>query len=242
MAKKDKGLPIPGLGSEQRAKELQVVTIEENILRENYLVAEQVRQLLAEKRIYACNLISSPGSGKTTLLVETLQALKGTLTCAVIEGDQQTSNDAQRIAQSGVPVVQVNTLQACHLNASQVLESLQRLPLDEIRLLFIENVGNLVCPAGMDLGEHEKVVLMSITEGEDKPAKYPLAFHLAHVLLLTKMDLLPHLRFDLALCEQYARNVNPKIKIIQTSAYSKQGLEAWLAYLKKQVQSVTKKG
>ncbi len=235
MASEQDNLPIPGLGDAKSAAEPQVIVVEQNILRENEEIARQVRRLLAEKHIYACNLVSSPGSGKTSLLLETLQALKGKIRCAVIEGDQQTSNDARRIAQTGVPVVQVNTLQSCHMNADQVLRSLEQLPLDGIQLLFIENVGNLICPAGMDLGENEKVVLMSITEGEDKPAKYPLVFHQARVLLLTKMDLLPHLRFDLDLCGQYVRQVNPSIQIIQTSVYNRQGLDDWLAYLERQI-------
>ena len=234
MAPNANDLPILGLEDTKHTNAPQVIIVEQNILQKNEQIATQVRQLLAKKNIYACNLISSPGSGKTSLLVETLQALKGKIPCAVIEGDQQTSNDAQRIAQTGVPVVQVNTLQSCHLNADQILHSLQQLPLDKMQLLFIENVGNLVCPAGMDLGENEKVVLMSITEGEDKPVKYPLAFHLAHVMLLTKMDLLPHLRFDVDLCIQYAKQVNPSIKIIPTSMYNKQGLDDWLAYLAQQ--------
>jgi hydrogenase nickel incorporation protein HypB len=237
MASEPDNLPIPGLDDTKQKDKAQVIVVEQNILRENEEIAQQVRCLLAEKHIYACNLISSPGSGKTSLLVETLRALKGMIQCAVIEGDQQTSNDAQRIAQTGVPVVQVNTLQSCHMNADQVLQSLQRLPLDGIQLLFIENVGNLICPAGMDLGENEKVVLMSITEGEDKPAKYPLVFHQAHVLLLTKMDLLPHLRFDLELCKQYVKQVNPSIQIIQTSVYDRQGLDEWLAYLEQQIRA-----
>ena len=235
MASEQDNLPIPGLGDAKSAAEPQVIVVEQNILRENEEIARQVRRLLAEKHIYACNLVSSPGSGKTSLLLETLQALKGKIRCAVIEGDQQTSNDARRIAQTGVPVVQVNTLQSCHMNADQVLRSLEQLPLDGIQLLFIENVGNLICPASMDLGENEKVVLMSITEGEDKPAKYPLVFHQARVLLLTKMDLLPHLRFDLDLCRQYVRQVNPSIQIIQTSVYNRQGLDDWLAYLERQI-------
>jgi hydrogenase nickel incorporation protein HypB len=210
--------------------EIRVITIEQNILQENDLLAAQNRQRLKSKGIYTFNLLSSPGSGKTTLLVETLLALKGALRCAVIEGDQHTANDARRIAETGGPVVQVNTRQACHLDALHVQRALDLLPLEEIDLLFIENVGNLICPAEFDLGEDEKVALMSITEGEDKPAKYPLLFHLAQVLLLTKLDLLPHLRFDLAECRRQALAVNPRLRIIETSAFTRQGLVEWLGY------------
>lgn len=212
-------------------KNITTITIEEKVLGQNDRIAQEVREILKSHGIYSLNLISSPGSGKTTLLVETLNYLKSQFRCAVIEGDQQTDHDAQRIATTGFPVVQINTLQSCHLNAAQIKEGLTQFQLDAIQYLFIENVGNLVCPAGMDLGEDEKVVLMSITEGEDKPAKYPLAFHLAQVLILTKMDLLPHLRFNLELCEKYARQINPKIQIIPTSVFNQQGLSAWFDYL-----------
>ena len=216
-------------------KSITTITIDENILVENNTVAQEVRDNLHHYGIYTLNLISSPGSGKTTLLVETLNYLKGKIQCAVIEGDQQTDHDAQRIASTGVPVIQINTLQSCHLNASQIKEGLNQLPINEIRLLFIENVGNLVCPAGMDIGEDEKVVLMSITEGEDKPVKYPLAFHLAQVLLLTKMDLLPHLRFDIEMCRGYALQINSKLQIIPISVYNQQGLTEWFEYLEQKI-------
>lgn len=215
----------------EKPPEIRLITLEENILVENERLAAQNRDLLRTKGIRAVNLMSSPGSGKTTLLIETLKALRGKLSCAVIEGDQQTSNDATRVAATGVPVVQVNTRSACHLDALFVQRALGALPLDEIDLLFIENVGNLICPAEYDLGESQKVVLMSITEGEDKPAKYPLMFHLADGIVLTKMDLLPYLRFDLALCKTYLRRVNAEARIIETSAYTRQGMEEWLAYL-----------
>ena len=216
-------------------KSITTITIDENILVENNTIAQEVRDNLHHYGIYTLNLISSPGSGKTTLLVETLNYLKGKIQCAVIEGDQQTDHDAQRIASTGVPVIQINTLQSCHLNASQIKEGLNQLPINEIRLLFIENVGNLVCPAGMDIGEDEKVVLMSITEGEDKPVKYPLAFHLAQVLLLTKMDLLPHLRFDIEMCRDYALQINSKLQIIPISVYNQQGLTEWFEYLEQKI-------
>ncbi len=211
--------------------EIRVITLEEQILGDNQRAAGENRKLLCSKGIFTLNLMSSPGAGKTTLLVETLNALRGALRCAVIEGDQQTSHDALRVAQAGVPVVQVNTRSACHLDAALVKQALVALPLDEIDLLFIENVGNLICPAEYDLGENEKVVLMSVTEGEDKPAKYPLMFHLATLFILTKIDLLPYLHFDLEACRKYFQAVNPKARIIQTSAYTRQGLDQWLEYL-----------
>jgi hydrogenase nickel incorporation protein HypB len=211
---------------------IRVITLEENILGENDRIALLNRVYLQERGIYCLNLLSSPGSGKTTLLVETLQQLKDEIGCAVIEGDQQTSNDAERIAETRVPVVQINTRQACHLDAFHVQQALEVLPLENVQLLFIENVGNLICPASFDLGESEKVAIMSITEGEDKPIKYPLPFHLAKLLILTKMDLLPHLRFDLELCKEYAKRVNPNLTILYTSAYTHQGLEGWLMYLR----------
>lgn len=221
---------------QQPKREMRVIKLEANIQEENDRVAAENRVFLETRGICALNLISSPGSGKTTLLVETLTMLKDEVRCAVIEGDQQTSHDAIRIAQSGVPVVQINTLQSCHLDAAQVRRAFKELPLDDVDLLFIENVGNLVCPASFDLGESEIVAIMSITEGEDKPVKYPLAFHLASLLVLTKMDLLPHLRFDLERCRQYALQVNPKLRIIETSAYSHQGMQEWLDVLRRKLQ------
>lgn len=213
-------------------RDIRVITLEENILGENDRIAAQNREYLRARGIVSFNLMSSPGSGKTTLLVETLQHLKDEIGCAVIEGDQQTSNDAVRIAQTGVPVVQINTRQSCHLDAFHVRRALDELPLERVKLLFIENVGNLICPAGFDLGETEKITIMSITEGEDKPVKYPLPFLIANLLILTKMDLLPHLRFDLELCRDYIRRVNPGLRVIETSVYSQHGLEAWFEYLR----------
>lgn len=233
--KQREGFRIPAVSTGREGKEVRVISLEADILEENDRIAAQNRDYLTSLGIYTLNMISSPGSGKTTLLVETLHRLKDEIGCAVIEGDQRTSNDAQRIAKTGVPVVQINTRQACHLNASQIRESLDELPLKRTRLLFVENVGNLICPAGMDLGESEKIALMSITEGEDKPAKYPVAFTLASTVVLTKMDLLPHLRFDLGLCKAYLQSVNPRIRILETSVYAEKGLEAWLDYLRARV-------
>jgi hydrogenase nickel incorporation protein HypB len=223
---------------EKKQQFIKTITLDTPILDENNRIAAENRAFLHASGVLALNLISSPGSGKTTLLVETLQALKGVLRCAVIEGDQQTDRDARRIAAAGVPVVQINTRQACHLDAFQVQRALLEMETGELDVLFIENVGNLVCPAEFDLGEDEKVVLMSITEGEDKPVKYPLAFHLASIFVLTKIDLLPHLRFDLEACKAFARQVNPRQLILETSSFQPGGIDAWLEWLKLRARSL----
>lgn len=210
---------------------IRIITLEENVLQKNDEIASENREFLKEKGVVAVNLISSPGSGKTTLLERTLADLKGHLRCAVIEGDQQTSNDAARIASTKVPVVQINTLSGCHLEAAQVRSAMRELPMDDIDLLLIENIGNLVCPSEFDLGEAGKIAIMSVTEGEDKPIKYPLLFHLAAVVVLTKLDLLPYLRFDLARCKEYIRRVNPHAQIIETSVFDGTGLSDWEEYL-----------
>jgi len=218
-------------------RNLKVITLEADILGENQKIAEANREVLRSLGVCAFNLISSPGSGKTTLLVETLKRLKDEIPCAVIEGDQRTANDARRIAATGVPVVQVNTGQGCHLEAAMVRRAFEELPMGQLKLLFIENVGNLVCPAEFDLGETDKVVLMSITEGEDKPAKYPLAFYLASTCVLTKMDLLPYLHFDLDACLESLNSVHPGIPVLKTSTYLDGGIEPWLAWLRAELTS-----
>ncbi|MDH4285463.1 MAG: hydrogenase nickel incorporation protein HypB, partial [Gallionellaceae bacterium] len=182
----------------------------------------------------ALNLVSSPGSGKTTLLVRTLQALKDKFSLAVIEGDQQTDNDAQRIRATGVAAIQINTGKGCHLDAGMVGRALEQLQPANDSLLFIENVGNLVCPSAFDLGEAAKVVVLSVTEGEDKPLKYPDMFRAAKLMLLNKCDLLPHLSFDIEQAEGYARRVNPGIEIIRLSATGGEGMDIWLRWLEKQ--------
>ena len=212
----------------------RMVQIEQDILGKNNQYAQQNRQYFASKAIVALNLVSSPGSGKTTLLTETLQRLHGKLPLAVIEGDQQTNHDAERIRATGVPALQINTGKGCHLDAHMVGHALESLSLANGGLLFIENVGNLVCPAAFDLGEAHKVVILSVTEGEDKPLKYPDMFHAADIMLLNKVDLLPHLKFDVQQCEDYARRVNPNIKILHVSATSGEGMETWLAWLMQQ--------
>jgi hydrogenase nickel incorporation protein HypB len=213
------------------------VTVEARLLGENALLARGNRGIFREHGLYTLNLVSSPGSGKTTLLVETIRLLQGRLACAVIEGDQQTDHDARQIAATGASVVQINTGQACHLDAGLVAGALPRLSLDGVDLLVIENVGNLICPAEYDLGEDDKVVVMSVAEGEEKPLKYPLIFHLASAVVLTKCDLLPVLRFNLETCLSNIRQVNPHAPILQTSAYQPGTLQSWLEWLETQVHS-----
>ncbi|WP_213704326.1 hydrogenase nickel incorporation protein HypB, partial [Klebsiella aerogenes] len=174
------------------------------------------------------------GSGKTTLLTETLTRLKGIVDCAVIEGDQQTVNDAARIRATGTPAIQVNTGKGCHLDAQMIADASARLPAGDNGILFIENVGNLVCPASFDLGERHKVAVLSVTEGEDKPLKYPHMFAAASLMLLNKVDLLPYLNFDVEKCLACAREVNPHIEIILLSATSGEGMDQWLNWLETQ--------
>ena len=208
------------------------VQIEQDILAENNRYAAANRNYLNQQGILALNLVSSPGSGKTTLLTETINQLKEEVAIAVIEGDQQTARDAERIQATGVPALQINTGKGCHLDAHRVGHAFEHLQLQAHSLLFIENVGNLVCPSAFDLGEAHKVVILSVTEGEDKPIKYPDMFHAADLMILNKTDLLPHLDFDSEQCIQYAKQVNPRIKVLSLSAKTGEGMESWLRWLK----------
>lgn len=212
----------------------RLLKIEQDVLGKNNQFANQNRTFFAKQHILALNLVSSPGSGKTTLLVSTLNALKNDRTCYVIEGDQQTENDADRIRATGVPAIQVNTGKGCHLEAQMVGEAIVKLRPQSNSIMFIENVGNLVCPSEFDLGEKAKVVILSVTEGEDKPLKYPHMFAASGLMILNKVDLLPYLTFDVAQCIANAKRVNPNIKIIQLSATTGQGLDEWLAWLAQQ--------
>ncbi len=209
-----------------------MVQIEQDILGKNNEYATANRRWFAERGILALNLVSSPGSGKTTLLTHTITDLKGELKLAVIEGDQQTANDAERIRETGVKALQINTGKGCHLDGHMVGHALESLQPEAESVLFIENVGNLVCPAAFDLGEAHKVAILSVTEGEDKPIKYPDMFHAADLILLNKIDLLPHLQFDVEKCIEYARRVNPGIKVLQLSATSGEGMETWYQWIK----------
>ena len=209
----------------------RVIRVERDLFAKNDAIAANNRGFFAAHNMLVLNLVSSPGSGKTTLLVRTLNALKAKQGMAVIEGDQQTDNDAERIRTTGVPAIQINTGKGCHLDASMVGYAVEQLALIEGTLLFIENVGNLVCPAAFDLGEAAKVVILSVTEGEDKPLKYPDMFRAARLMLLNKCDLLPYLNFNVAEAIANAQRVNPEIEIIQLSAQSGDGMDAWLAWI-----------
>ncbi|MBI5922714.1 MAG: hydrogenase nickel incorporation protein HypB [Betaproteobacteria bacterium] len=209
----------------------RMVQIEQDILAKNDAYASANRQRFAARGIHALNLVSSPGSGKTTLLVKTIAMLQGRLPLAVIEGDQQTSQDAERIRATGVPAVQINTGKGCHLDARMVGQALEQLDPPQNSLLMIENVGNLVCPAAFDLGEACKVVILSVTEGEDKPLKYPDMFRAARLMLLNKCDLLPYLSFNVTQAIDYAKRINPDLAVIQTSATSGAGMDEWVAWI-----------
>ncbi len=213
----------------------RLITIERDILAKNDALADINRRRFAGRGVFVLNLMSSPGSGKTTLLTRSLTDLKGRFPVAVIEGDQQTSFDADRIRATGTPAVQVNTGKGCHLDASMVAQAADKLAAEggfaEDGVLFVENVGNLVCPAGFDLGETHRVVVLSVTEGEDKPLKYPDMFVRADLLVVNKIDLLPHLTFDVERMIGYAQRLNPSLAVIQLSATTGQGLEEWYDWI-----------
>ncbi|MCK9607437.1 MAG: hydrogenase nickel incorporation protein HypB [Methylomonas sp.] len=214
----------------------RMVQIEQDILAKNNRYADENRHYFSQRGMLALNLVSSPGSGKTTLLTETISRLKEEYAIGVIEGDQQTARDADRIRATGVPALQINTGKGCHLDAHRVGHALESLNLPNHSLLFIENVGNLVCPSAFDLGEAHKVVILSVTEGEDKPIKYPDMFHAADLMILNKTDLLPYLDFDSAECIRYAKQVNPRIKVLSLSAKTGEGMESWLKWLRAELE------
>jgi hydrogenase nickel incorporation protein HypB len=222
----------PGLSQER------MVQIETSILAKNDGFAGRNRARLEAAATLGLNLVSSPGSGKTTLLVKTIEALKGRVPIAVIEGDQQTLNDAERIRATGVPALQVNTGKGCHLDAHMVGHALDGVGIPENGILFIENVGNLVCPAAFDLGEAAKVAILSVTEGEDKPLKYPDMFAAAELVILNKTDLAPHCDVDLDACEENARRVNPKVEVVRLSARTGDGIDGWLDWIARRRASV----
>lgn len=207
--------------------------VEQDILAKNDGYAARNRARFAERGIVAVNLMSSPGSGKTSLLVRTLEALGSSVPMAVIEGDQQTSLDADRIRATGVAALQVNTGKGCHLDASMIERAVARLDVPDRALLFIENVGNLVCPAGFDLGEHQRVVLCSVTEGEDKPDKYPNMFAFADVVIVHKIDLLPYVPTDVDVLEQGIARIQPRAEILRVSTTTGEGFDAWLGWLER---------
>ena len=209
------------------------VTVRENVLKENDRIAAGLRAAFDRGGIFCVNLISSPGAGKTSILEGTLEALQGTaVRAAVLTGDIQTERDADRLRRHGFPALQITTGGTCHLDAAMVRRALDSLSLDAMDVLFIENVGNLVCPASYDLGEDVKVVVLSVTEGDDKPLKYPGIFRRAGLMLLHKMDLLPHTRFDPAAAVADARRVQPDLEVVETSCYGAPGLEAWVGWVR----------
>ncbi|ALA58080.1 Hydrogenase nickel incorporation protein HypB [Nitrospira moscoviensis] len=216
----------------------KTIVLQEAVLAKNDRLAERNRGWLQGRHVVALNLVSSPGSGKTTLLEQTIRALSHELRIQVIEGDQATVNDAERIRSTGCRVVQINTGVGCHLEADMVARGLEQLAPVPDSIVMIENVGNLVCPALFDLGEQAKVVVLSVTEGEDKPLKYPHMFRAAQVLLLNKIDLLPHLSFDVTRCIEYAKSVNPHLEVFLVSAISGEGMQSWYKWLRAQVQAL----
>jgi len=211
----------------------RIVQIEQDILAKNDAYARENRHYFGDRGILALNLVSSPGSGKTTLLVRTIEAWQGRTPIAVIEGDQQTSRDADRVRATGAPAVQINTGKGCHLDAHMVGQALEELEPADGGVLLIENVGNLVCPAAFDLGEAHKVVILSTTEGEDKPLKYPDMFRAADLMIVNKADLLPHLRFDVDAAIEYARRVRPGLEVLLVSAQTGDGFDAWITWLER---------
>lgn len=219
------GVHVPGMSQEK------IIQVELDILSKNDRLAAANRSALAARGIFALNFVSSPGSGKTTLLSRMIADLKQRLEITVIEGDQQTSNDAMRIRETGAKAVQINTGKGCHLDAHMVGHAIEELDPSENSVLFIENVGNLVCPSAFDLGEAHKVVVLSVTEGEDKPLKYPDMFAASDIMVLNKADLLPHLEFNVALCIGNALRVNPRLQTFVVSARTGEGMEALYAWL-----------
>jgi hydrogenase nickel incorporation protein HypB len=207
------------------------VNLEADILQKNNLLAERNRGFFDGRKIHAYNLMSSPGSGKTTLLEKTIQHIKDKVPMYIIEGDQQTMHDADRIAATGVQAVQINTGKGCHLDAHMVLHALQKIDPESNSLLFIENVGNLVCPSLFDLGEKHRVVIMSTTEGEDKPLKYPTMYESSDICIINKTDLLPYVDFDVEKVKDYARRINPNLLFFTLSSKTGEGIDQWCTYL-----------
>lgn len=212
------------------------VEVKTNVLAKNDAIASSLQQVFKEKNIFVFNLMGSPGAGKTSLLEATLQDLVKDYKLAVIEGDLFTSKDAERIHALGVPVIQINTVGGCHLDANMIQDAITDLDLDELDMIIIENVGNLVCPAEFDIGEAMKVTVLSVTEGEDKPLKYPLIFKESKAILLNKIDLLPYVPFDKDKAIKDIRNLNPQGCIFEISCTAKDGLAPWLTWIREQME------
>lgn len=234
--------PIPKTGDDARPHHTTEVQVHQNLLAANDRHAAGIRSLLREHGVFAVNLMSSPGAGKTALIEATLARLGNEIRVAVIEGDIETTADADRIAPFGIPVIQINTGPFggdCHLAAPLVAGAVGQLDLHGLDLLIVENVGNLVCPAEFDIGEHRKIVLLSVTEGEDKPLKYPLMFLEASLAVITKIDLLPYLEIDPDVIRANMRAVNPAVEILALSAPTGEGIDSWLAWLRRGVAGVS---
>lgn len=208
------------------------VPVIRNLLEANDSIADRLRKMFAEQGILVLNMISSPGAGKTSLLERTLTDLKNEFAMAVVEGDLQTDNDARRVAATGAQAVQINTGGGCHLDGNMVMDALASIKLDGLDILFIENVGNLVCPVEFDCGEDCKVALLSVTEGDDKPEKYPLLFNLSRVMVLNKVDLLPYVDFDMERAARFARALNKELAVLPVSCRNGEGLDAWYTWLR----------
>lgn len=209
------------------------IPIVRDVLEANDKISDQLKEIYKEKKILCLNLMSSPGAGKTSLLERTLTDLRDEFKMAVVEGDLQTDNDAKRVEATGAQAVQINTEGSCHLDSSQILESIKQIDLDGLDILFVENVGNLVCPAEFDVGEDHKITLLSVTEGDDKPEKYPFMFHISAVMLLNKVDLLPYVDFDLDSASAHARKLNADIEVFPISCRNGDNLDKWYDWLRK---------
>jgi hydrogenase nickel incorporation protein HypB len=207
------------------------IKVLKNILGANDQLAEKNKGLMDSNKIFSLNLMATPGAGKTSLILNTINSLKGKAKIGVIEGDLSSSVDAEKVSKEGIPVIQINTGGGCHLDANMIANALGSLPLPDIDLLFIENVGNLVCPAEFELGEHKKVVIASIPEGDDKPLKYPLMFNIANVVLLNKIDLLPYVKFDIEAFTKYIKAINHKAEIIKLSCTTGEGMDDWVDWI-----------
>lgn len=210
------------------------IPIVRNVLEANDRIAEELTKMFRVRHILCLNLMSSPGAGKTSLLEKTLSDLAGEFKMAVIEGDLQTDNDARRVAATGAQAVQINTQGGCHLDSGMVLDAIKQIDLEGLDILFVENVGNLVCPAEFSVGEDHKVTLLSVTEGDDKPEKYPLMFHISSVMLLNKTDLLPYVDFDLENAKKHAKTLNKDIEVMPISCRTEEGLDVWYDWLRKE--------
>lgn len=211
------------------------IETEDKILSKNQQIADELRNIFNEKKILVVNFVSSPGSGKTSILEKSLPFLRKKFNIAVIEGDLETENDAERIRKTGISAYQITTHGACHLEAFSIKKALENFDLDNLDLIVIENVGNLVCPSSFDLGEDFKIVVISTPEGEDKPAKYPSMIHVSSVLIVNKIDLSEYLEFDIDKCVKYAKNINPDLKVFKTSCKTGEGIEEFVQFMEEKI-------